>query len=167
MGEIDRMGWTASLLFLAFGRRMGVRVNDPESLPLLTKHLPYGWKPARGHRVEKLYSIFSSGQQYNPKSRRAHRVFAGAVELARSLKLNDVFEAFERDARMFVAEHARRRVFVHAAAVGWKGKAILIPGESMSGKTNLAAEFVRAGATYYSDEYAVLDDHGRVHPYAK
>jgi hypothetical protein len=35
----------------------------------------------------------------------------------------------------------------------------------MSGKTSLVAELVRAGATYYSDEYAVLDMFGRVHPY--
>ena len=26
---------------------------------------------------------------------------------------------------------------------------------------------MRAGATYYSDEYAVLDDHGFVHPFAR
>jgi hypothetical protein len=31
----------------------------------------------------------------------------------------------------------------------------------------LVAELVRAGATYYSDEYAVLDDEGWVHPFAK
>jgi hypothetical protein len=29
------------------------------------------------------------------------------------------------------------------------------------------AELVRAGATYYSDEYAVLDSRGRVHPFAR
>jgi len=56
-------------------------------------------------------------------------------------------------------------VFIHAAAVAWHGKAIIVPGRTMSGKTSLAAEMVRAGATYYSDEYAVLDRHGRVHPY--
>jgi hypothetical protein len=28
------------------------------------------------------------------------------------------------------------------------------------------AELVRAGATYYSDEYAVLDRRGRIHPFA-
>jgi hypothetical protein len=60
---------------------------------------------------------------------------------------------------------ARRRVFVHAGVVGWQGKAIIIPGRSMSGKTSLVTELVRAGATYYSDEYAVLDMFGRVHPY--
>jgi hypothetical protein len=58
-------------------------------------------------------------------------------------------------------------VFVHAGVVGWKGQAIVIPGRSYSGKSTLVAELVRAGATYYSDEYAVLDARGRVHPFSK
>jgi hypothetical protein len=44
---------------------------------------------------------------------------------------------------------------------------ILIPGRSFSGKTTLVAELLRVGATYYSDEYAVLDAKGMVHPYAR
>jgi len=51
--------------------------------------------------------------------------------------------------------------------VGWHGKAIIVPGPTMTGKTSLTAELVRAGATYYSDEYAVLDIFGRVHPYPR
>jgi hypothetical protein len=43
----------------------------------------------------------------------------------------------------------------------------VLPGKSGAGKTTLVAELIRAGATYYSDEYAVLDDRGRVHPYAR
>ena len=109
--RINRIGWTAALTFLAYGRRIGVRVNDPHVLKVLPKHLPYGWKPAEGpaqdRKVERLYSLFTSGREHNPKSRRSHRVFAGAVELARSLQLDEVLEAFERDARMFIAEHAR------------------------------------------------------------
>jgi hypothetical protein len=34
---------------------------------------------------------------------------------------------------------------------------------SYSGKTTLVSELIRAGATYYSDEYAVIDERGRVH----
>ena len=37
----------------------------------------------------------------------------------------------------------------------------------MSGKTTLVKALVEAGATYYSDEYAVFDERGRVHPYPK
>jgi hypothetical protein len=51
--------------------------------------------------------------------------------------------------------------------VEWNGKAILIPGSSFSGKTTLVKHLVAAGARYYSDEYAVLDGRGRVHPYPR
>jgi len=83
----------------------------------------------------------------------------------KSRSLKTVLDTFHVRIKMYVAEMARRRVFVHAGVVGWRGKAILVPGRSMSGKTSLVAELVRAGATYYSDEYAVLDMLGRVHPY--
>jgi hypothetical protein len=55
---------------------------------------------------------------------------------------------------------------VHAGVVGWNGQAIVIPGRSYSGKSSLVTALVKAGATYYSDEFAVLDERGRVHPYA-
>jgi hypothetical protein len=37
----------------------------------------------------------------------------------------------------------------------------------MSGKTSLTAALIRAGATYWSDEYAVLDSSGQVRPYSR
>lgn len=69
--------------------------------------------------------------------------------------------------RRHVVEHARDKVFVHAGAVAHRGRAILVPGRSFSGKTTLVAALVRAGAEYYSDEHAVLDERGLVHPYAR
>ena len=66
-----------------------------------------------------------------------------------------------------VAVAARTRLFVHAGVVGWNGGAIVLPGRTHAGKSSLVAALVRAGATYYSDEYAVLDDHGFVHPFAR
>jgi len=69
--------------------------------------------------------------------------------------------------RHTVAEHAKGRVFIHAGVVAWKGKAIVIPGDSMYGKTSLVVELVKHGALYYSDEYAVIDESGFVHPFAK
>jgi serine kinase of HPr protein (carbohydrate metabolism regulator) len=94
-------------------------------------------------------------------------LYGDHVRLARSKDQDQLFEAFESDLRLFVAELARDRVFVHAGVVGWKHRAIIIPGRSFSGKTTLVAELVKAGATYYSDEYAVLDHRGRVHPFLK
>jgi Rps23 Pro-64 3,4-dihydroxylase Tpa1-like proline 4-hydroxylase len=66
-----------------------------------------------------------------------------------------------------VAQRSRQMLFVHAGVVGWRGLAIVMPGRSHAGKSTLVAELVRRGAVYYSDEYAVLDDTGRVHPYRR
>ena len=43
----------------------------------------------------------------------------------------------------------------------------MVPGRSLSGKTTLVQEMLRLGATYYSDEFAVVDDSGLVHPFAR
>jgi hypothetical protein len=69
--------------------------------------------------------------------------------------------------RILVAEFAKKHVFLHAGAVKWREKAIIIPGNSFSGKTTLVAELIRCGAEYYSDEYAVLDENGLVHPFER
>lgn len=68
---------------------------------------------------------------------------------------------------LWVAEHAVGVVFVHAGCVAVGGRALLLPGPSRSGKSTLTAALVRAGATYYSDEYAVLLPGGHVLPYAR
>jgi hypothetical protein len=47
------------------------------------------------------------------------------------------------------------------------GRGILLPGRSFAGKSMLVRELVQAGAQYYSDEYAVLDVAGAVHPYPR
>ena len=69
--------------------------------------------------------------------------------------------------RVRVAEHARPWVFAHAGVVALNGKVVVLPGRSFSGKTTLVAELIRNGADYYSDEYAVFDEEGSVHPFAR
>src|ERR1700694_728848 len=44
---------------------------------------------------------------------------------------------------------------------------VLCSCRSLSGKTTLVKEFLHAGADYFSDEFAVLDASGRVHPFAR
>lgn len=67
--------------------------------------------------------------------------------------------------RIFIAINAPGRIFLHAGAVAIGERALIFPGRSFSGKTSLVAEFLRAGATYLSDEFAVLDSDAMVHPY--
>lgn len=56
---------------------------------------------------------------------------------------------------------------VHAGAVLLGNKALLLPGSTHAGKSSLVAELLRRGATYLSDEYALIDFTGRVHPYPR
>jgi hypothetical protein len=117
--------------------------------------------------VGRLFSLIVRGTKVGSNVRRFNILYADSVQLARSKDTDLVLETLERELQLYVAEYARRRVFVHAGVVGWRGKAIIIPGRTMSGKTTLVKALVEAGATYYSDEYAVLDERGRVHPYPK
>jgi hypothetical protein len=77
------------------------------------------------------------------------------------------FKFFDSMLRIAIAEYAVGWVFVHAGVVGWKGKAIVLPANSFQGKTTLVRELVKNGAEYYSDEYAVIDKSGLVHPFAR
>jgi hypothetical protein len=69
--------------------------------------------------------------------------------------------------RLYIAANSRDWIFVHAGVVAWRDRALVVPGESFSGKTTLVVALVEAGASYFSDEYAVLDGEGRVHPYPR
>ena len=167
MKKIDRLGWAAGLPFVSYGLRIGIRVSSPEIMDRIEGVLPPHTKPARGPRVGRLYSLIVSGTKVGSNIRRFNILYADAVQLVRTKDTDQVLEALERDLELYVAERARRRVFVHAGVVGWRGRAIVIPGRTMSGKTTLVRALVKAGATYYSDEFAVLDERGRVHPYPR
>jgi hypothetical protein len=56
---------------------------------------------------------------------------------------------------------------VHAGAVLWGERALLLPGGTHAGKSSLVAELLRRGFTYFSDEYALIDSEGLVHPYPR
>jgi hypothetical protein len=167
MDKIDRLGWAAGMSFVSYGVRIGIRVNRAEILDQLVSRFPPGWKPSRALTVERLYSLIIGGVGPNPNVRRFNILYGNVEKLLRTLDLDEFLDVFESDVKLHVAAGAHRRVFIHAGVVGWNGKAILIPGRSFSGKTTLVGELVRAGATYYSDEYAVLDADGLVHPYAR
>jgi hypothetical protein len=56
---------------------------------------------------------------------------------------------------------------VHAGVVQIAGRVVLLPGATHSGKSSLVATLLRHGAVYFSDEYALIDSNGLVHPYPR
>lgn len=164
MVKLDRLGWAAGVTFTAFSVRAGIRTTDSSILAQIEGLLPPGWKPLAPGPVPHLFSVVVGGAG-SGNVRKMWLLYDGWVREARAREAEPVLDELRSAVRLKVAEHAPRRVFVHAGVVGWKGKAILVPGRSHSGKTTLVAALLDAGATYYSDEYAVLDARGRVHPY--
>src|ERR1044072_9440344 len=167
MDKIDRLVWAEAVSILSYGVRIGIRANKPGILEQVMPFCPPGWKPSSSPIVDRMYSIIAGANAPKRNIRLFSIVYANADRIARTPELAQAIDAFESDLQLYVAEIAPRRVFVHAGVVGWRGQAIVIPGRSFSGKSTLTAELVKAGMTYYSDEYAVLDAQGRVHHYAR
>jgi hypothetical protein len=165
MDRLDRLGWTAGVAFEAYGVRLGVRVNDARTLDHVIRRFPPGWKRSSSPIVDWLFSLWLG--ESKGRVRQFNLLYAGILRRARTLDREQAFDTLEADLRQTVAAHARGCVFVHAGVVGWNDQAILLPGRSCSGKTTLVRELIRAGAVYYSDEFAVVDARGRVHPFLK
>ena len=154
-------------MYRGFGLRIGVRATERRVLEALGDAPTAGLHPSPGSSpfVDRLYCIVSGAPQ--DRVRRYSLAYADLGLIARSLDEDAVIAIVRSDIERAIAERARTRVFVHAGVVGWRGGAIVIPGATHSGKTSLVRALVRAGAVYYSDEYAVLDGLGRVHPFAR
>lgn len=68
---------------------------------------------------------------------------------------------------LLVAERLPDVVAVHAGVVAVDRRAVVLPGRSMAGKSTLVRALLERGATYLSDEYALVDASGLVHAYPR
>jgi hypothetical protein len=147
------------LLFESFGVPLRVCASTEEVLariePLLPLERTDGASILTAHRLgivsedDLTFSVYNAGNRVSSR---------GDLELA--------LVALEDQVRSYISLHAPGLVFVRAGVVGFEGRALVIPGDSFSGKTTLTAALVSVGAQYYSDEYAVIDAAGGVHAFA-
>lgn len=133
----------------------------------ISEVLPLGWERSSLPEVDFLYSLWIGKPSRRQGTRNYNVLYAGSSRLVRTLELDVAFDSLEAHLEMLTAYRAEERLFVHAGVVGWQGRAIIIPGRGYSGKTTLVAALVKAGATYYSDDFAIFDRQGYVHPYPR
>jgi hypothetical protein len=167
MRKLERLPWIDGFVLTGYGVRVGVRVNDASLLRRLRERLPHGARVGKDGVVDRMLSVWSPRSAPSRGAREYHVIYADHVRVGRSFDLGPVLDLYDSHARIAVAQYARPTLFVHAGAVAWKGKGAIFPAPSLSGKSHLVAELVRAGATYYSDEYAVLDADGNLHSFPK
>jgi hypothetical protein len=155
--------WVARGRYAAFGVSWAIQADDISAYHLLLDRLPPGAAPVSSKATVRSYA-FRTVSPFSPGDDVSYLLLADGTPLVRSTQPSDIAEAFEENLKCLVAEHSPRRVFVRAGVVGWRDRAIVIPGGPRSGKSTLVRALVARGATYYSDEYAVLDG-GNVYPY--
>ena len=148
----------------SFGVKIAVSSNRKHVFDLIKKSLDLA--------LARLYSF--SGRKdanhvfvLNVDSRGRLDIFQNSELKYANLDVSAGIDRFTASLRLTVAEFAVGKAFIHAGAVGWKGKGIIIPARSFRGKSSLTAALVRCGARYYSDEYAILDKRGLLHPFPK
>jgi hypothetical protein len=164
---LDRRAWAGELTLGGYGAHVGVRVSEIRALHLAASCVPFGWKRQEAAVLDRRYSWIVAGPQGDGKVRRFNLLYRDGEQVLQMSSTHDVAPFLEAHLELDLAELATTGIFVHAGVVGWRGRAILMPGLSFSGKTTLVTALVRAGASYYSDEFAVLDQRGFVQPFPR
>jgi hypothetical protein len=148
--------------FQSYGVKIGVRAYSGEIVSAVKNDLsiinPSGFEIIDDLQIEHLIEVM-------PVKNNRIEVFKDGELLTFWEPHRDILPYLQSQLRLTVAEYAESRVFLHAGAVGWKGRAMLFPAKSFSGKSALVAELVKRGALYYSDDFAVLDERGFLHPF--
>src|ERR1700676_1461364 len=134
MKKLDRLGGAEGIGGSAFEVHTGIRVSTRGVLPKLLPLLPPGWKKSRRATVQRLYSLVVPENGQRAGLRRMNILYADNMRIARDTDLDQVLAALETDLHRYTAEAAPSMTFLHAGVVGWQGRAILLPGRSLSGK---------------------------------
>jgi hypothetical protein len=151
--------------FEAFGARVRI-LASPVVADELHPALPPGAAHTSGGTYDTTYQVTTVDPAPGFESCGFELSRDGTV-VGRSRSLEKVRLEIESDVHFRIACFARGFLFVHAGVVEWKDRVIVLPGRSMSGKSTLVLALVRAGARYFSDEFAIIDPQGLVLPYAK
>ena len=167
MAKLDRLVWAEGISLVMFGVQIGIRTDKAGLLDRLIHYVPAVWKLSNSQVVDRLYSVVFGEEKPQARVRRFHLLYGDTQNLVRTESLEDLLEIFESDLTAHLGSAARQFCCVHAGVVGWKQFGIVFPGKSSSGKTTLVKEFLQRGGEYYSDELAIFDTEGLIHPFPR
>jgi hypothetical protein len=146
--------------FESFGVGIRICTNTPELLKEVEAMIPASARRARLQTDRRLGLVSDDAGNYQ-----IYRYDGAPVHDAPGRDYALIM--MESQIHGHIALEAEDYVFIHAGVVGDGRRVMVIPGMSFSGKTTLVRALVEAGAVYYSDEYAVIDSEGLVHPYPR
>jgi hypothetical protein len=164
---------TESICFAvcAFGCTVCAEADDPESFSVLDRYIfpglprsdSAGGTPAVTLRVSRS----PKSREEESREEAAFQLSVDGEEAASAPQpiglVPDIIHAIDEA----VVHRLSAWRAVHAGTVVWNGRVLLLPGATHSGKSSMVAELLRRGATYFSDEYALIDREGLIHPYPR
>lgn len=165
MTTLESPPWSDAFTVRPYGRTLGFRSNDPAALERLRALMLPGWEIGREPEADYAFSLWAGPPARRRGVRNLHLLYGGTTTLIRTPLLDRAVSEVDRLLHLTVAQFAPGLLFVHAGVVVWQGRALLVPGHTGAGKSTLVRALVEAGATYWSDDMAVLDHDCRVHPY--
>ena len=133
-----------------------VRVIGPADLLAELRQLfppAPAWNTALDDEVGAVFRL-----ERDPARAGWHRISRDGVLVWASPERDELLPRLEWAISTLAVERlGRRYVFLHAGAVAWNGRGLLLPATSGGGKTTLVAGLIAAGFAYLSDEVAALD----------
>ena len=144
------------IVFAAYGVTGELAVEDPALADRARGVLPPGWTQGDDADVRARFVLTAGGT-----------VTADGEPVGEADRPDQALGTLDAAIRSRVSVLSPDYVFVHAGVVAVGERALVIPGRTHTGKTTLVAALLEAGARYCSDEYAVVDADGLVHPYPR
>ncbi len=166
----DRRQDALSLVFRSHGLTIGIDLDDPALFEPVSDQLPPGELVPAGaaEPFDRAYRITWLDEEASPHGVSGYQMYVNDEPSGPTFRDPQIIvERLESDLQIYIAEFADPHLFLHAGVVRWHGKTIVLPGKTHAGKSTLVRALVNAGATYFSDEFAVLDHEGRVLPYPR
>ena len=170
----DEMGlesFVREIAFESFGVSIGVSIDETGLWPRIPALIPPYSRQCGATQVQHHFSLINESAdtytlRYDVQDGKPARLIDSASWVATDVDEPFALGLLETHLHGTVAYWAPDRIFLHGGAVAYRDRVIILPAAALTGKTTLVAALVRAGATYYSDQFVVLDGRGLVHPYA-
>jgi hypothetical protein len=162
--KLENIQWKEHVSFTSFGVNIAVRFDAEGYSEQIEPFLPpFASITKDNNPNDFIYSVITAK---TPNS--FCRVYRNGEEINKQKGNGNIFSSLNVFFSTATANFAvNKGIFIHAGAVAWKDRGIIIPANSYNGKTTLTAELTKLGATYFSDEYAIINNNGELLPYPK
>jgi hypothetical protein len=157
--------------FECYGVRIALLANDTRVVQRLHSFAPAQSRPIELDEAEHQVSVTTKdglrfATQYEVRGERAGEI-EGDLWIGGDADLALALAHLEKHVGECIGLNAPDHLFLRGGSVLHRGRALVVAGEGLAGTTTLLEALVRAGATPYSDSFAVFDSEGRAVPFTK